>query len=131
MRQFKAQRAFDRQLEWYERTVRALGTLAQLTREWAEIPDRALKETGFDRPLKELVEEIRKVLLDLQQCINESVLYAEQSSYENLRELGTRFKDDPEAKGASDVLRETLNDLSKPMRKMLGLKKLALKAPKK
>jgi hypothetical protein len=27
MRQFKAQRAFDKQLEWYERTARALGTL--------------------------------------------------------------------------------------------------------
>jgi hypothetical protein len=33
MRQFKAQRAFDRQLEWYERTARALATLWTISSE--------------------------------------------------------------------------------------------------
>jgi hypothetical protein len=34
LKQFKAQRAFDRQLEWYERTIRALG---RFTQDWEQL----------------------------------------------------------------------------------------------
>jgi hypothetical protein len=34
-KQFRAQRAFDRQPEWYERTIRALGRFSILNREMA------------------------------------------------------------------------------------------------
>src|SRR5262245_45389528 len=75
MRQFKAQRAFDRQLAWYERTVRALGAVPHL-------------HTGFtvardDRTKAELL----KALLDLQHCGSEAPLYADQSSYELLQRV--------------------------------------------
>ncbi len=120
MRQFKAQRAFDRQLEWYERTARALATLRllQIDAYDAKDSERDVQEKASD--------ELKKGFFDLQQCTNEAVLYAEQSSYEQLHGMGNKA-----LSMTTEVLRDTLIELSKPVRKMLGLKKIVLKAGEK
>ena len=81
-----------------------------------------------DRTMKAL-DEVKKGLVDLQQCINEAVLYAEQSSYEQLQVMGAKYRDDPEAaaKAFNEVLHDTLIELSKPVRKMLRLKKISFR----
>ena len=123
MRQFKAQRAFDRQLEWYERTVRALGTLLQ----------RVGEEVFMDIENPELwnkaVEDWQREVAIVWQCVNEAVLYAEQSSYEQLQEMVAKIKKGEDREAAAnkyaitrEVLLATLTELSKPVRKMLGLK---------
>src|SRR4030095_9958546 len=74
MRQFKAQRAFDRQLDWYERTARALGTFVDLNEQYtAEAPGRKIT-----------FEEYQKGMRSLEQCVNEAILYADPASYEQL-----------------------------------------------
>jgi hypothetical protein len=117
IRQFKAQRAFDRQLEWYERTVRALGAISQIR----------LQATHAQHSETHVFDELRKGLLDLNQCVNEAVLYAEQSSYEQLKAMRVKCNDDMDqekvAKAFEKVMQETSIELSKPVRKMLGLKK--------
>src|SRR5262249_23671016 len=133
MRQFRAQRAFDRQLEWYERTVRALGTLSHLSS----------ARFNVTANLTEAFEEFKKGEANEEQCVEEAVLYAEQSSYEHLQEMQSTFREikwrfhrgDPISvqilTTQHTVLNNTLIELTKPVRKMLGLKKLALKAPQK
>jgi hypothetical protein len=94
-------------------------------------------------------EEFWKELLNLEQCMNEAVLYAEQSSYEQLQEMMTKIFEiippgeesrtihspDEAAEvligsaATREALRATLIELSKPVRNMLGLKKIVLKAP--
>jgi len=130
-KQFREQRAFDRQLEWYERTIRALGKFSALGREMTLTsmfgqPDLTLKAW----------QELQKGLADLEQCINEAVLYADQGSYEQLKTMGDKYeeikrKNDKEAAvkesaTVAKVLRETLVELSKPIRAKLGLKEIAL-----
>lgn len=72
----------DRQLEWYERTARALGAAARLIRGG---PTRAQYEPLDSR-------EFDKVFGELEQCINKSALYAEQRSYDLLHTLGDRYE---------------------------------------
>jgi hypothetical protein len=89
-----------------------------------------------DRTMKAL-DELRKRILDLEQCVNEAVLYAEQSSYEQLQEMSAKYgkiKGESaieESTATAEALRITLIELSKPVRRMLGLKKITLKPPKK
>ena len=135
LRKFKAQRAFDRQLEWYERTVRALGAFSQLNHE-----QLAAERTG---DLKKASEEAEKGFFNVERCVQEAVLYAEQTTYEHLLEMegtyheikscrdsgtGTLFG---EVLEVGTLLNATLEELSKPVRKMLGLKEIALKPPEK
>ena len=154
LKQFKAQRAFDRQLEWYERTLRALGGCSRLQRQMVlvpmfENPDRTLKAW----------EELQKGLAELEQCTNEAVLYADQNSYEQLCRMGEKYEElktristesstcesdsteggrtseviaalnaaeKAETERVNRVLRETFVELSKPTRKMLGLRAIKL-----
>ena len=120
-KQFRAQRAFDRQLEWYERTVRTLSTLISL--------DHSAEKRG-----RIISEEIQKEFLNLERCVNEAILYAEQSTYEQLQKMEDmrwEIKTAP-LSGAmyfdSLLMLRALMELSEPVRKMLGLKKIALKA---
>jgi hypothetical protein len=68
----------------------------------------------------------------LEQCINESVLYAEQGWYEHLKNMGKRYNELRSKQGGTSegdwqkMLCETLVELSKPVRKKLGLKKINL-----
>src|SRR4029453_7651551 len=118
MRQFKLQRAFDRQLEWLERTARALGTLAELAVDLTEARDSKIPDR-----IKEVRDKVKKGFFDLQQCTNEAVLYAEQSSYEQLQKMEAKYGDDQEMddKRIVEVWHDTLKELSKPVRNMLGL----------
>jgi hypothetical protein len=88
------------------------------------------------------VGEFVKEFDNLEQCMNEAVLYADQSSYEQLQEMmGKIFEIIPAGEksrifdsgdsmmeiligstAAEKALRATLMELSKPVRKMLGLK---------
>ena len=128
LKQFREQRAFDRQLEWYERTIRALGRISTLNREMNLIAKLPAPDEWW-----KAWQELQKGLADMEQCINEAVLYAEQQSYEQLKTMGAKY-DEIRKKGqeaaveesAAEVLRDTLIELSKPVRKMLGLKKIRL-----
>src|SRR5262249_10583746 len=135
MRQFKAQRSFDRQLEWHERTVRVLGTLSLLFMELADAEEPS-------STISKIKPEVQKEIGDLKQYVYESVLYADQSSFEHLIRMSVKLRvfDDRQAfleeehkaigNALSDALNDTLVELSQPVRKMLGLKEIALKPPK-
>lgn len=62
MRQFKGQRAFDRQLDWYERTVRALSAVPYLRMSLAVAQHSEIHD---DRTKVEL----QKALLDLRDSV--------------------------------------------------------------
>ena len=129
-KQFREQRAFDRQLEWYERTIRALGKFSNLNRQMANVP-------AFENPdlTLKVWQELQKGLADLEQCINEAALYAEEGSYKELKSMSFKYqeienKGDSEARAkelheVAFLARIILVELSKPIRKKLGLKKLA------
>jgi hypothetical protein len=125
-KQLRRQRAFDRQLEWYERTVRALSAVPYLHRSFA-----VQRRSGIHDDRTKV--EFGKALLDLRQCVSEAPLYAEQSSYEQLQNIRIESKSDPEelAKATEEAMQELLIELSRPVRKMLRLKAIASKAPKK
>jgi hypothetical protein len=116
-KQLKKQRAFDRQLEWYERTVRALGAVPHLNTAFAIARDDRKKA------------ELEKAVLDLQRCASEAPLYAEQSSWEQLEKMHVDLKGDPleQAKAFEEVMRKTAAELSAPVRKMLDLKEIVFK----
>jgi len=60
LKHLREQRAFDKQLEWYERTIRALGNLSRLTIEM-EIAAKPLDIGAWE-----------KGKADLQQCLDEA-----------------------------------------------------------
>jgi hypothetical protein len=122
-KQFAQQRAFDRQREWYERTIRALGNFARLTVE--------MEISAKYRPLDAAWE---KGAADLQQCLDEATPYADQESYWQL--LKTVAKCD-ELKQKSDYIKETIDEwpivgrlragvikLSSAIREKLGFKEI-------
>jgi hypothetical protein len=113
-KQFRTQKAFDRQLEWYERTARALWTFWRLNR-------IDTKES----------EECEKAKADLLQCFSESFLYAEPTSYDQLNRMVVELVEiediDEESKhleAFNNVIFASLIELSKPLRKKLRLKKI-------
>lgn len=155
LKQFKAQRAFDRQLEWYERTIRALARFSSLSRQIA-----LARQLQSSKLLSEAWQQMERGVADLEQCVNEAVLYADQRSYEQLSRMGEKYEElknrvtseiagdepDPtkirrtsewiaqledaesaETERVNEVLRETFFELSTPIRKMLGLKAVKLR----
>jgi hypothetical protein len=134
LKQFKAQRAFDKQLEWYERTIRILGRLSHL---WTDmvIPDKN-REPRDERV--SVRRDILAALTELQQCLFESILYGDQKSYEQLQRLNEKSEDRiaENATEAEDtepffsLVREVAVEISKPTRKMLGLNDIKLLNPK-
>jgi hypothetical protein len=124
-KQFTQQRASDRQREWYERTIRALGKFSRLTVEM----EIAAKYRALDPAWQ-------KGAADLQQCLDEATMYADQESYWQLLKTVAKCQ---ELKEKSDhkeiiekwpivgVLRPTLIKLSKPIRAKLGFKELKKK----
>src|SRR5262249_41643203 len=113
-------------------TVRALYVLSEFSKECV---DRPKSERYLERS-----EEFQKALLNVEHCVDEAALYAEQLSFEHLQEMqGTIWEMDkgdsesvlPMYLGFTGLLNDTLRELSTPVRKMLGLKKLVLKAGEK
>ena len=125
VKHFREQRAFDKQLEWYERTIRALGNLSRLTIEM-EIAAKPLD-----------IESWEKGKADLQQCLDEAALYADQESYWELFKTVAKWdqlKEEAEQKGTVrevgpvvGLLRTALINLSKPIREKLGFKEIEKK----
>ena len=126
LKQFREQRAFDKQLEWYERTIRALGNLSRLTIE--------MEIAAKYRPLD--IEAWEKGKADLQQCLDEAALYADQESYWELIKTVAKWdqlKEEAADKGIKEfrpivaLLRAALINLSKPIREKLGFKEIKKK----
>jgi hypothetical protein len=136
-KQFRTQRAFDRQLEWYEKTTEAVMEFLALN----ETIVFALKK---DRPdlLQEAAKNMMAPLKEYARTVNKSLLYCERKMYLRLKEIGARQREITEATGESPLragaevvelyqsnaklLEQTALELSKPIRKMLGLDKLSL-----
>jgi hypothetical protein len=97
---------------------------------------------------RKTVEALLAAAAEIGICVDESVLYADQNSYEQLRLMNEKYRRirsrienetsvqalaregaalvaDNDA--VSRMIQETLHELSKPTRKMLGLKALRLK----
>lgn len=125
LKQFREQRAFDKQLEWYERTIRALGNLSRLTIEM-ELAAKPLDIEAWERGKAEL-----------QQCLDEATLYADQESYWELFKTVAKWdqlKEEAAQKGTIKefrpvvgLLRTALINLSKPIREKLGFKEIKKK----
>jgi hypothetical protein len=125
LKQFREQRAFDKQLEWYERTIRALGNLSRLTIEM-EIAAKPLDLGAWE-----------KGKADLQQCLDEAALYADQESYWELFKTVAKWdqlKEEANQKGTIrefrpvvGLLHNALINLSKPIRERLGFKEIKKK----
>jgi hypothetical protein len=125
LKHLREQRAFDKQLEWYERTIRALGNLSRLTIEM-EIAAKPLDIGAWE-----------KGKADLQQCLDEAALYADQESYWELFKTVAKWdqlKEEADQKGTVrefgpvvGLLRSTLINLSKPIRERLGFKEIKKK----
>jgi hypothetical protein len=133
MRQFKAQRAFDRQLEWYERTIRALG---RFTQNWEQMAllEKADVRLG-DKRATVTQKDILATITELKACMFESMLYGDQKSYEQLHRLNekseSRIADHPALEADTtaapkadttsfiSLVQEVALEISKPTRKML------------
>jgi len=90
-KQFTQQRASDRQREWQEKTIRALGNFSRLTLEIA----------GQDRVLDPAWEN---GVADLQQCLDEATLYADQESYWQLLKTVAKCQELKEKSDRKDVI---------------------------
>ena len=124
-KQFTEQRASDRQLEWYERTIRALGNFSRLTLE--------MEIAAKYRPLDAAWE---KGAAELHQCLDEATQYADQESYWQLLKTVAKCQ---ELKEKSDrektiekwpivgVLLGFLIKFSKSIREKLGLTEIEKK----
>ena len=117
-KQFTQKSASDRQREWQEKTIRALGNFSRLLLEL----DIAAKHRALD-PAWE------KGAADLQQCLDEATLYANQESYWELlktvakcQELKEKFdrKDVIEKRPTVRVMRAALVKLVKSVLAKLG-----------
>jgi hypothetical protein len=135
-KQFRQQRAFDRQLDWHEKTTQAVFEFLGFN----ETVVFALKN---DRPdlLEELVNTTGPLVKEFQKSGNNSLLYANRDLYLRLKEVGKKLQEITEATGKlpgtggqptelyqSNVklLDQTLFELAKPIRKMLDLDTLSL-----
>jgi hypothetical protein len=144
LKQFKAQRAFDRQLEWYERTIRALG---RFTQDWEQLALLEKHDVRVgDKRATVAQKDILATLVELKACMFESMLYGDQKSYEQLQRLNEKSesriadhlapKADTTAAPKADttpfisLVQEVALQISKPTRKMLGLKDIRLLNPK-
>jgi hypothetical protein len=117
-KQLTQQRASDRQREWQEKTIRALGNFSRLTLELEIAGKRGALDPGWE-----------KGAADLQQCLDEATLYADQESYwqllktvakcQELREKSDR-KDTIEKRRTVGVLRGVLVKLLKSVLEKLG-----------
>jgi hypothetical protein len=152
LKQFKGQRAFERQLDWYERTLRALVKVSTLQNQ----VDAAMKSSNRHLVIKSW-DNLLKGFAELDQCSKESVLYANQASYDSLCRMSDKLEylrmllvdenkstsSQPvrtsdalnrlaeaaalEVGEANRLLFEAFTELSRPLRKLLGLKPIKLK----
>jgi hypothetical protein len=87
------QRASDRQRQWQEKTIRALGNFSRLTLE--------MEIAGKYRALDPAWE---KGAADLQECLDEATMYAEQESYWQLLKTVAKCQELKEKSDRKDVI---------------------------
>jgi hypothetical protein len=136
VRQFKMQRGFDRRLEWYEKTMWAVGEFLIFN----ETIVYALQNQRKDL-LKTASERAGEPMNELQKAVRNSLLYSDREMYLRLKEARAKLEESIKAttelldKGEPPIqqyvsnaylMRLTLFALSKPIRKMLDLDKLEL-----
>ena len=92
-KQFTQQRASDRQREWQEKTIRALGNFSRLTLEM-EIAEK----------FRALDPAWEKGVADLQHCLDEATLYADQESYWQLLKTVAKCQELKEKSDREDVI---------------------------
>lgn len=124
-KQFTEQRASDRQLEWYEKTIRALGNFSRLTLE--------MEIAAKYRPLNAAWE---KGAAELHQCLDEATQYADQESYWQLLKTVAKcqeLKEKSDREGTIEkwpivgVLFAALMKFSRPIREKLRFKEIEKK----
>lgn len=90
LEQIKGERAFDRRLDWYERAIRVSMKFQYFNQGMAlAIRDPDLQR-GFNK-LGQLSQESMETLKELQQTINESLIFAKRDMYLALKETFARF----------------------------------------
>lgn len=94
-KQFTQQRASDRQREWQEKTIRALGNFSRLTLEM-EIAEK----------YRALDPAWEKGAADLQQCLDEATLYADQESYWQLLKTVAKCQELKEKSDRKEVIKK-------------------------
>lgn len=124
-REFTQQHAADRKLEWYEKAIHALGNFSRLT-----------VEMEIARKYRPLDAAWEKGAAELQQCLDEATLYADQEPYWQLlktvakcQELKEKseHKEIIERRPIIGVLRGALIKLLKLIREKLGFKEIEKK----
>ncbi len=124
-KQFTQQRASDREREWHEKTIRALGNFSRLTVEMEIAAQYRVLDPAWE-----------KGAADLQQCLDEATMYADQETYWQLlktvakcQELREKSKHQGTTKHwpIIGILRTALKTLSKTIREKLGFKEIEKK----
>jgi hypothetical protein len=138
LQQTKQQRGLERRLEWYEKTVRMTLKYRVLMEEAAIAVRNQNLET-----MQRLVKEQGEILKNVEQAVDESMVFAERATYVSLnkvfRELGRRIRQLPA--DPNDNLSRTAQtydelaklieraclDLANSIRKQLGLDELKMR----
>ena len=136
LRQFTMQRGFDRRLAWYEDTTRAIIHFRELNETLAF----ALQNNRVDL-LEFAKENTFNLTKEFQKNVNNSLLYADRKMYLRLKEVGAKLRETPDAttkllqtgqrptavyESNVKLLEQTIFELCKPIREMLGLDELSL-----
>jgi len=136
--QFRTQRAFDRRLEWHERTNRAID-------DFRRIHERIVLGFGHNRfdVVQEAVTAFDIPMREFTRSIGEGLLYADRATYLELKKMHAKIidvtndthclcemQDIPGVRqmfsSLVKVLDETAFVLAKPVRKHLSLDKIKL-----
>jgi hypothetical protein len=136
LRQFTMQRGFDRRLEWYEGTTQAVIHFRELNETLAF----ALQNNRVDL-LEFARENTFNLTKEFQKNVNTSLLYADREIYLRLKEVGAKLRETTDTtskllqtgqrptamyESNAKLLEQTIFELSKPIREMLGLDELTL-----
>ena len=118
-KQFTQHRASDRQREWHEKTIHALGNFARLTIEMQIAAQYRALDPAWE-----------KGAADLQQCLDEATMYADQESYWELLRTVAKCQELKEKSDRKEMiekrpivrggLRATVISLSKAILEKLG-----------
>ena len=139
IRRYAAERAFDRQIEWYKQTIGAVTEFRNLNERIA----LALRHDEQEL-WKKVMETLDKSLEAFQRTLNDSLMYAESKIYNQLKASmskcqkindevaklievtgGLQFAEHYES--LVGELDQVLFELASPMRKKLGLDKIEIK----
>lgn len=134
-KQFKVQRGFERRLDWNEKTTQAVFEFLHV----CEAVVFAVKNEKLD-VMDDAMKSVDATLKDFRKTVNNSLLYADRTLYLQLKEVGKKLveitntksdqlgkNDDPARRyqAHAKLLDDTLYELAKPIREMIGLDALS------